>query len=217
LAAATPPSPAVAGYVEAVTATAVLGWAWMPGQPGPLRMQLRLGAETVAEADADELREDLARNGIGEGRHAFTLPVPEPYRPRLAELRVFACTPDGKAVPLGTPPVDGGLEDRLQALQRGMEMLVGSQRVLHRNLQAALLARSDPPGAASPAIDAQRSLQEDFATLEQFVVRLEAALVNGAPRPAAPASPRWALGGIAATAALSLALSSWALLHAMPG
>ena len=192
------------GYVEAVTATAVLGWAWVPGQPNPLHMELRLGAELVAETVADELREDLARNGIGEGRHAFTLAVPDAYRPRLAELRVFARTEDGKAVPLGTPPVDGGLEQRLQALQRGMEMLVGSQRVLHRNLQAALLARSEAPATApaAEAAEAQRSLQEGFATLEQFVVRLEAA--------------RWTVGAVAALAAAALALSSWALLHAMP-
>ncbi len=211
---------AVAGYVEAVTVNAVLGWAWVAGRPDRLRMELRLGAETVAEAAADELREDLARNGIGDGRHAFTLPVPDAYRPRLAELRVFACLPDGDAVPLGTPPVDGGLDARLQALQRGMEMLVGSQRVLHRNLQAALLARAEGTAAAAQAAeagDAQRSLQDGFATLEQFVVRLEAALVQGVAPAAAPGAPRWAMRGLAAATAGSLLLSTWALLHAMPG
>ncbi len=213
-------SPAVAGYVEAVTANAVLGWAWVAGQPDRLRMELRLDAVTVAEAAADELREDLARNGIGDGRHAFTLPVPEAHRPRLAELRVFACLPDGKAVPLGTPPVDGGLEERLQALQRGMEMLVGSQRVLHRNLQAALLARAEgtaAPASPADAAEAQRSLQDGFATLEQFVVRLEAALVQGAAPAAPPVASRWAMRGLAAAAAGSLLLSTWALLHVMPG
>ena len=86
------PRPAVTGYVEALTATAALGWAWTPGQAEPLKVELRLGAQVVAEAVADGLRPDLARSGIGEGRHAFTLKTPEALRPRLAELRVFART-----------------------------------------------------------------------------------------------------------------------------
>jgi len=217
--------PAVAGYVEAVTAVAVLGWAWIPGDGTPLTVMLRLGEATLSEAVADGLRDDLARSGIGEGRHAFTLPVPEDHRARLGELRVYARTPDGDAVPLGAPPAEDGIGETLVRLQRGMEMLVGSQRVLHRNLQAALLARGDVnpdrPAAdqarISPAAD-QARISDEIATLELFVVRLEQALAASRPdAPPPPGGPRWALGAVAGAAGLALLLSGWALIHTLPG
>ena len=205
---------AVAGYVEAATETSVLGWAWVPGHGAPLRVELRLGEAVLSEAVADELRDDLARSGIGDGRHAFTLPVPDTHRARLAELRVVVRAPDGAAVPLGAPPAEDGLAETLAKLGRGMEMLVGSQRVLHRNLQAALLARTEPAkGPGDPA-----RVEEEIATLELFVVRLEQALA--ASRPAAAAArtePRWMLGSVAAVAGLALLLSAWSLFHVLPG
>lgn len=211
--------PAVAGYVEALTATAALGWVWTPGQAEPLPVELHLGAEVVAKAIADGPREDLLRSGIGEGRHAFSLAVPEALRARLAELRVVACTPDGAVVPLGNPPVEDGLNERLAQLTRGMEVLVGSQRVLHRIVQAALLApaQSGPASLAEIAVT-QAALQESTATLELFVVRLEQAMVGLTLQPSSgPASPRWALGGIAAVSAAALVASIWALVRIMPG
>ncbi len=204
----------VAGYVEAMTATAALGWAWIPGQPAPLPVELRLGDQMVAEAMADGLRDDLARSGIGEGRHAFTLPVPDALRPRLAELRVVARTPDGVAVPLGAPPMEDSLAERLASLHRGMELLVGSQRVLHRNVQAALLAQAQ----GSPDIAAtQASLMESISTLELFVVRLEQGMAGLAGPHAEPSHPRWALASVAAVATTALLASTWALVRAMPG
>jgi len=200
--------------VEAVTAVAVLGWAWIPGHGAPLTVMLRLGEATVSEAVADDLRDDLARSGIGEGRHAFSLPVPEAHRARLGELRVFARTPDGDAVPLGAPPAEDGIGETLVRLQRGMEMLVGSQRVLHRNLQAALLTRPDPERPAA----GQARMSDEIATLELFVVRLEQALAASRPDVPPPAGgPRWALGAVAGATGLALLLSSWALIHTLPG
>ncbi len=219
--------PAVTGYVEAITANAALGWAWTPGQAEPLTVELRLGAEVVAEAVADGLRPDLARSGIGEGRHAFTLKIPERLRARLAELRVFARTADGAAVPIGSVPAEDGMAERLVQLSRGMEMLIGSQRVLHRNVQAALLAAPQPGAQAGAQAGAsaaslaevaatQASLAESVATLELFVTRLEQGMVALAARPTRTAQPRWALGGLAALSTAALVLSAWALIHVMP-
>lgn len=214
---------AVAGYVEAITANTVLGWAWTPGRAEPLTVELRLGAEVVAEAVADGLRPDLARSGIGEGRHAFTLKTPEALRTRLAELRVFARTADGAAVPLGTVPAEDGVAERLVQLSRGMEMLIGSQRVLHRNVQAALLAGPQagaPSGASAPSLAdvaaTQAALADSVATLELFVTRLEQGMAALATQRTRTAQPRWALGGLAALSAAALVLSVWALIHVMP-
>jgi hypothetical protein len=215
------PRPAVAGYVEAITANAALGWAWTPGQAQPLTVELRLGPEVVAEAVADGLRPDLARSGIGEGRHAFTLKTPEALRSRLADLRVFARTADGAAVPLGSVPAEDGVAERLVQLSRGMEMLIGSQRVLHRNVQAALLAapQAGAQAGASALADvaaSQAALADSVTTLELFVVRLEQGMAALAAQRTRTAQPRWALGGLAALSTAALVLSAWALLHVMP-
>ncbi len=216
------PRPAVTGYGEAITATAALGWAWTPGQAEPLTVELRLGPEVVAEAVADGLRPDLARSGIGEGRHAFTLKTPERLRSRLAELRVFARTADGAAVPLGSVPAEDGVAERLAQLGRGMEMLIGSQRVLHRNVQAALLAApqagaqpgAQPGASMADVAAAQAALADSVATLELFVTRLEQGMAALATQ--RTAQPRWALGGLAALSTAALAASVWALVHALP-
>lgn len=215
--------PAATGYVEAITATAALGWAWTPGRAEPLTVELRLGAEVVAEAVADGLRPDLARSGIGEGRHAFALKTPEALRGRIAELRVFARTAEGAAVPLGTVPAEDGVAERLVQLSRGMEMLIGSQRVLHRNVQAALLAGPQagaPSGASAPSLAdvaaTQAALADSVATLELFVTRLEQGMAALATQRTRTAQPRWALGGLAALSAAALVLSVWALIHVMP-
>jgi len=212
--------PAVTGYVEAITATAALGWVWTPGQAEPLTVELRLGPEVVAEAVADGLRPDLARSGIGEGRHAFTLKTPERLRPRLAELRVFARTAGGAAVPLGSVPAEDGVAERLVQIGRGMEMLIGSQRVLHRNVQAALLAApqadAQPGASLADVAAAQAALADSVATLELFVTRLEQGMAALAAQRTGTAQPRWALGGLAALSMAALVLSAWALVHAMP-
>ncbi len=217
------PRPAVTGYVEALTVTAALGWAWTPGQAEPLKVELRLGAQVVAEAVADGLRPDLARSGIGEGRHAFTLKTPERLRPRLAELRVFARTADGAAVPLGSVPAEDGVAERLVQLSRGMEMLIGSQRVLHRNVQAALLAAPQAGAQSDAAVPSltdiaatQAALAESVTTLELFVTRLEQGMAALAAQRTGTAQPRWALGGLAALSTAALVLSAWALVHVMP-
>lgn len=208
---------AITGYVEVMTGTAVLGWAWIPGHTAPLTIELRLNGDVVASVLAGELREDLAQNGIGDGRHAFTLPVPEAARGRGAELLVFARAGDGPASPIGTPPLEDGLREQLAQLQKGVELMVGSQRVLHRNVQAALLKQASQAGPGMIEVAAlQGSIQESIATLEMFVVRLEAGLVPQAPA-ATPTEPRWALAGAAAAAGLALGISFWALIHSMPG
>ncbi len=211
------PRPAVAGYVEAITATSALGWTWIPGRAEPLPVELRLGAKVVAEAVADGLREDLASSGVGDGRHAFALRVPDALRSRVAELRVFARTPDGAAVPLGSVPPEDGMAERLLQLSRGMEMIIGSQRVLHRNVQAALLAggQTDKPAEATSVAAAQAALSGEVATLELFVTRLEQGMAGLAAQQA-PKQPRWALAGVAAVALTALILSIWSLIHVMP-
>ena len=137
---------------------------------------------------------------------------------------MFARTADGAAVPLGSVPAEDGVAERLAQLGRGMEMLIGSQRVLHRNVQAALLAapqggiqlEGQPGTSMADVAAAQAALADSVATLELFVVRLEQGMAALATQRTGTAQPRWALGGLLALSTAALALSAWALVHAMP-
>jgi len=207
----------VTGYVEAVTETAALGWVWQPGSSDRLTVELRLGEQVLAEACAEGMREDLARSGIGDGRHAFSLPIPETMRSRASEMRVFVIHKDNAAIALDTPPSSVAGVDRLADVQRGLDMLVGSQRLIHRNLQAALLQQTPPLTSALADISAaQKGLQESIATFELFAIRLEQALVTReAPVNAVPTHR--GLQIVTAISSLALLGSCWALYRTMLG
>ena len=206
---AAPALPDVVGYVEAATADRILGWAWAPGAPD-LRaaIELRLGDTVVANTVADLLRADLASNGIGDGRHAYEIAIPPEVRDRVAELRVFARAGDGVAMPIGATPAADGLSDQVTKLLRGVDMLVNSQRLIHRNLQAALTAKpDDEPVAAvlTRIVDVQAATAEQLSAVEQFVVRLDEHLSRLSPiapnTVRFPGAAMWALG-VAGTALL---------------
>ncbi|MDR3531682.1 MAG: hypothetical protein P4L90_14170 [Rhodopila sp.] len=208
-----PALPQVVGYVEAFTADRLLGWAWAPANP-ELRaaIELRLGDAVVANTVADLPRADLASNGIGDGRHAYEIAIPTEIRDRAAELRVFARAGDGEAMPIGAPPAADGLADQVTKLMRGVDMLLNSQRLIHRNLQAALTARpdtdSDPTATAVARMaELQAGTVAQLAAVERFVVRLDEHLSRLSPTETKspgsairiPRAALWALG-VAATA-----------------
>lgn len=179
--------PDIVGFVEVAAADRLLGWAWSPRDPAlRVTVELRLAGAIVASTPADRLREDLARNGIGDGRHAFELEIPASCHARSAELGVFARLGDGDSVALGAPPAAEGLGEQIGRVLRGLDLLTGSQRLLHRNLQAALTAR--PPSqdgetlaALGRLAEAQAATAEQIATVERFVVRLDERLIALAP------------------------------------
>lgn len=175
---------AIVGYVEARTADRILGWAWDPASPEErLTVALLDGDRVVAETRADRPREDLARNGVGDGAHAFELAVPEALRGQSGRLAVRARAADGRDVVLGAPPPVGGDAAPLLRLQRGLEQIAAQQRLILRNLRA-----SPNDDALARVSSAQARLEEQIATLEVFVARLDerlAALADGERRPAA--------------------------------
>jgi hypothetical protein len=217
-----PDTPPIIGYVEAATGSQVVGWAWAPAQPqARLLIQVLLDDAVLVEAAADRGRDDLARNGIGDGRHAFELAVPDAVRSRLADLRVVARDAAGQSVRLGAPPPPEAAAERLDRLQRGVDTLIASQRLMHRNLQAALLAvraEAEVPAHPPDLAAAQADVARQLGTLEVFAMRLDERLAALAA-PAAHPPPRVAraawlalgLGGVA------LALSVWGLLRSLPG
>lgn len=191
-------APAIQGFVEAVGPGGIHGWAWLPDVPeARLRIELRADGDLLDATVADRARPDLARNGIGDGGHAFVLAMPD--RDATA-LSICAVTADGVTHPLPTalaaPPRD--------ETRRLVEQIVASQRVLHRNLQALLLAGKEraPAEAALERIAAmQAALDARAAELELFVARLDQRLaVLDEARPAPPAGR----GNLPLVAALGL-------------
>ena len=210
--------PEIVGYVEAVTVDRVLGWAWTPRLPDlRLSIELRLGDALVGRAVAERHRPDLVSSGIGDGKHAFEVEIPEAYQSRARELSVWARAADGEAVVIGAPPSPEPVTDQLVRVLRGVDAVLGSQRVLHRSLHAGLAGQPDAAALAKLS-DAQAAMAEQLTTVEQFVVRLDERLLAlglGA-RPsgrAVPPAALWAFG----IAALALATSIAGLVHSLAG
>lgn len=224
LRAAEPRLPEVTGYVEAATADRLVGWAWAPASPDQrVRIELRLGETIVARTVADLPRADLLANGVGDGRHAYEVAVPPEFRSRAAELRVFAQLGDKPATPIGAPPAAEELSAQVGKLMQGMDVLVNSQRVMHRNLQAALTGRTASQNGETEAIlakvaDLQATTAEQMSVMERFVVRLDEQLAKLSDKPAqeAVALPKAALWALA-VASVALVVSVAGLIHSLVG
>src|SRR6185312_3910535 len=157
------PLPGVAGYVEAATADRLLGWAWSPSKPEErVAVEVLLGDAVVARCTADGLRSDLASAGIGDGRHAFDIQLPEEVRGRIAELRVVARRQDGAVLPIGAPPAAEPLSSQLERVLRCIESLAASQRLLHRNVQAILTGAGRPDSALEEPMTRLLTMQNNL-------------------------------------------------------
>jgi hypothetical protein len=68
----------VEGRVEGVIDGSVLGWVWDPADPhARLRIRVIVDGQPVTEGTADLERPDLLAEGIGDGAHAFHVPLPD--------------------------------------------------------------------------------------------------------------------------------------------
>lgn len=85
------PEEVVEGSVDALTEDTVFGWVWVPEDPDRrVTVELLLGGAVAATVTADEERDDLLANAIGDGRHAFSyrFPAEAGYSPDTVEVRV---------------------------------------------------------------------------------------------------------------------------------
>lgn len=164
----------VTGYVEGWLNEEVVGWAWKQGSTDRLRIDLRCGRDTVSSTIADVVRDDLRLNGVGDGCHAFRLIVPNELRGAGVKLAAVAVDIDGSETILSQPPVDEQYQMDGADVRRNLQLLVGSQRVIHRNLQAALLKQGPSLAEGMAQISStQAKLGETLATLELFTIRVE--------------------------------------------
>ncbi|TDH64421.1 hypothetical protein E2C06_00295 [Dankookia rubra] len=207
----------VRGVIDNATPDRLYGWAWDFGHPAHrVRVVLRIGGETLAEARADGARPDLAKAGIGDGCHAFELPLRPEWRDRLAELAVVAFGDDGREYPIAVR-LPRQSTPASNAMQRTMEGVIAEQRDLRRELVALRERTGQQDGerqAEVPAIDA---LQTRVQHLELWLTRLDtrlAELTVLAPPPAAAGIDPWqavlyALLACISTGALAAATLRW--------
>jgi hypothetical protein len=136
---ARPDTPRVTGFIDAITEDRIFGWAWEP-QHAETRLTIRVDIEgkPAAKALADQPREDLASNGVGDGAHAFEIVLAPGITPE--KIRVFAITKSGDAVELGHRPLEAtlGADSRTEELRGVVHALCRSQRLLSGRVQSVM-------------------------------------------------------------------------------
>lgn len=136
----------MSGRVDAVDMGRIFGWAFDPMAPDQrLTIRVLLDGKVIAEAVADRNRPDLRRNGIGDGKHAFEIALPDPLQSRANDVVVVARNGSGSEQALRVPqPNEQAAEaliaaplakvlDKLDLLMASQRQLQVSQRSLQRS------------------------------------------------------------------------------------
>ncbi|CAM5215480.1 hypothetical protein ARD30_00075 [Bosea thiooxidans] len=96
------------GRVDALDGSRLHGWIWDETRPDEaMTVRLYCDGKLVCEAKADQSRIDLRRNGIGDGRHAFSMDLDEALLAARARLTVIGVSPTtGSELELRLPAPD---------------------------------------------------------------------------------------------------------------
>ena len=85
------------GNVEIADRQFIAGWAMLESHPGvPVRLEVMVNGAVVAEVLAKQYRRDLEAAGIGDGRHAFRLQLPQLLDPYASHEIVVRRAVDGR-------------------------------------------------------------------------------------------------------------------------
>ncbi len=184
----------VDGRVEGTPDGVVTGWAWNPADPEErVRITVWVNGRPVASGPADQRAPGLKKVGIGDGRHAFAIPLPEELRDQQP-LRV-AVRADGAVERL--PLLENWSETGAESVWSGVELVPDEGP-----LPTPPIEDDPPPPAPEPATSALtgrdgwlfgltsaeaerlqrlRSLAEELqgaaALLEQLAIRYVVAVV----------------------------------------
>lgn len=201
------PAADLQGLVDNAAPDRLYGWAWNANGPGErVSIEARLGATTVHATTADLARPDLAKAGVGDGCHAFEIPLDADWIRRRSELSVIARAADGTEmvvpVRIRRPPGEVGET----GMQRAVEALVAGQRRLHEDLRAITdrLPEADERDALATLTQSHRDLHERLEVLTLWLTRLDERL---AAMPVTPPPPQLRGGG-ASTVALVAVLAA---------
>jgi len=180
----------VRGLIDNATPDRLYGWAWDAMHPGTrLQVELRLAGEVMARTIADFPRPDLAKNGIGDGKHAFEFALIPDWVDRHRELTVAAFGVDGSEFPIAVRI--RRLDDTQVAtqLQKLVETAMAEQQSMRDDFAALReQAAALPQASAVAAMTAsQADLGEKVRALEIWLARLDGKLSEN-QRPPEPAA-----------------------------
>tara|TARA_R110001583_G_scaffold195345_1_gene372075 strand:- start:68985 stop:69818 length:834 start_codon:yes stop_codon:yes gene_type:complete len=189
--------PVLEGNVDAIDRNRLFGWVWCPQHPdAQIDLIVRMNGHTLLKIKADRERIDLRRNGIGNGKHAFEIELPDAALAAVESLSVVAIMPEtGAETPLRIPSQTeqaahsamnaplGKILDRLDRLLAAQHILQNGQREAARRLIESS-KRMDELASADDGIEAGvrlvRNGQEELASrveqLEVFLVRFDKSL-----------------------------------------
>ena len=150
------------GLVDNATETRLYGWAWNAAAPKErVSVELRLGEEVVARTVAERMRSDLAKAGVGDGHHAFELPLKREWSDRHKDVAVIVRAADGTESQLALRVRRGDI-DPTGALQRVLEATASSHRQLREELNRIAIRL---PAEDSGRDEAIRTLAESQGVL----------------------------------------------------
>lgn len=167
------------GLVDNATPDRLYGWVWNASAPRErVTVELRLGNELVFHTLADLARPDLAKAGIGDGCHAFEIPLDAEWIRRRAEIAVVARAADGTEMPVPVRIPRPAAEEAPTAevgLQRAVEAMAAGQRRLHDDIRtiAARVPDTQERDSLEPLMRTQGELAEKIETLTLWMTRLD--------------------------------------------
>ncbi|MPR61910.1 hypothetical protein D7027_08845 [Ochrobactrum intermedium] len=181
---------AMKGRVDAIEEGRLYGWAFDPSVPTErLLIRVLLDDKPIAEAPADKDRPDLKRNGIGDGKHAFEVMLPQFAATRAGELVVVAANATGGEQKLRVPKPDEQAAEALIAapmtrILDKLDMLMAAQRQLQVNQRSLqrVAPTLDASGNAAPAelldiassVDGLRTdLHQRMTELDVHIMRMD--------------------------------------------
>jgi glycosyltransferase involved in cell wall biosynthesis len=158
------------GYVEIADRQIIVGWALLESHPNvPVRLEVLDNDVVIAEVLAKQYRYDLEAAGIGNGRHAFHLQLPQPLDPCVGHEIVVRRTADGRELercPVTIAPassldgtVSADLSVMLEKLAARVETPAEADTLLHLLLDATEHMRQAHAGSIGrqrPALQSRR-------------------------------------------------------------
>jgi len=167
----------VLGFVDAIDQGRVYGWAWQPDAPSArLEVEIMVEDRILATGVADKMRPDLVENHIGDGAHAFEVPVTLGEEGAPADrIAVFVRIGSGERVALmrrEEPRRDVSDPRTLKVIAEALSELGKGQRALARTA-VTKLARIETKGAGSVPPEALTALEAMIADVRAAQEKLE--------------------------------------------
>lgn len=141
------------GAIDRIYDHRVTGWAWDRRLPNePIEVEITVDGVAVAHGKADRLREDLANNGVGDGKHAFDIRVDQPLpideKGRVAAVaidrkgarRVTLTNREAPPVPAPPVPIDDPQPVAVTAVPEALGRWLDDFRVVQSSLETALIS-----------------------------------------------------------------------------